>query len=144
MPNVNAVTVNAITANLKTIFKTIKFQFEDGSKNTIAEKITWIQLEQGDTRVENNFGEGPMYAEQDYLLTAQRKIDDKDDHRTKGTEISWELKENITVDALNVGDLASSKLVSLREMETDVNEYNSAEGLIVTANLTVWFRDLRT
>lgn len=141
--SVNAATVNSITDNLISILTALTgFLFE---KDSIDPKInTWVQLSIGSDNEDENHGEGPMYIEQHYEIVAQREITDKNDHRIKGAQIKWDIKEAITVAALNVKDLASSKLVSLVEQDSSVNEYNSAEGLGIMVNVTVRFRDLRT
>lgn len=140
--SVNAATVNSITDNLISILTALSgFLFE---KDSIDPKInTWVQLNIGGDNEEENHGEGPMYIEQQYEIVAQREITDKSDHRTKGSQIKWDIKEAITVAALNVEDLASSKLISIVEQDSSVNEYSSAEGLVITVNVTVRFRDLR-
>jgi|GEM_PF-2811021 len=141
--SVNAATVNSITDNLISILTALSgFLFE---KDSIDPKInTWVQLNIGSDNEDENHGEGPMYIEQQYEIVAQREITDKRDHRTKGAQIKWDIKEAITVAALNVKDLASSKLISIVEQDSSVNEYSSAEGLGVMVNVTVRFRDLRT
>lgn len=141
--SVNAATVNSITDNLISILTALSgFLFE---KDSIDPKInTWVQLNIGTDNEDENHGEGPMYIEQQYEIVAQREITSKSDHRIKGAQIKWDIKEAITVAALNVEDLASSKLISLVEQASSVNDYSSAEGLGITVNVTVRFRDLRT
>lgn len=144
MASVNAATVKYITSNLIFILSGLKgFIYEDGSCDT-ADKLTWVQLAIMDDLEEENHGEGSMYIEQSYEIRAEREIKDKSDHRAKSSEIKWEIKEAITVAALNIRDLAASKLVTKVESESDVNQYSSAKGLMVTVNITVRFRDLRT
>lgn len=140
--SVNAATVNSITDNLVAIIMALpKYLFES---DAIDPKINaWVQLNIGGDTEDENHGEGPMYIEQRYQLLAQREITDKNDHRTKSAQIKWDLKEAITVAALNVGDLETSRLVSLIELGSSVNDYNSSEGLIVDIDLMVRFRDLR-
>ena len=140
--SVNAATVNSITDNLISILTALSgFLFE---KDSIDPKInTWVKLNIGTDNEDENHGEGPMYIEQQYEIVAQREITSKSDHRIKGAQIKWDIKEAITVAALNVKDLALSKLVSLVEQDSSVNDYSSSEGLIVMVNVTVRFRDLR-
>ena len=141
--SVNAATVNSITNNIVAIINALpKYLFES---DAIDSKINaWVQLNLGGDTEDENHGEGPMYIEQRYQLLAQREIIDKNDHRTKSAQIKWDLKEAITVAALNVKDLEISRLVSLVELGSSVNDYNSSEGLIVDIDLMVRFRDLRT
>ena len=145
MSNVNSDTVQYISSNLETIFDGFsKYQIEDGSKDKDNVVTNWVQYKPTETRPEVNFGEGPMYIEQDYEILVTRKITGKDDHRNKAAEIIFELEENITVDALNVGGLADSRLVTKKAIETNANDYRGSEGLEVTAVLTVTFRDSRS
>ena len=141
--SVNAATVNSITDNIVAIIEALpKYLFESDS---IDQKInTWVKLNIGGDTEDENHGEGPLYIEQRYQLLAQRQIENKNDFRTKSAQIKWDLKEAITVTALNIGDLEASKLISLVELSSSVNDYDSSEGLIVDIDLMVRFRDLRT
>ena len=141
--SVNAATVNSINDNITAILDAFDlYKFE---KDSVGPKVnTWVQLNHGADTEDENHGEGPMYIEQRFEIVAVREIEDKSDHRTKGAEIKWDIKEAITVATLNVGDLEVSKLISRIEMDSSVNEYNSSEGLIVTVDLMVRFRDLRS
>ena len=141
--SVNAATIKSITANLITILSALgKFTFE--SDKISPEINTWVQVNIGDDEEETNHGEGPMYINQTFEIVAQRQIKDKIDHRSSGSEIKWDIKEAITVAALNVGDLASSILVLRVDQDSNINQYSSAQELIVTVNVTVRFRDLRS
>ena len=141
--SLNAATVKSINDNLMAIldgFDLYKFE-----KDSVDPKInTWVQLNVGADTEDENHGEGPMYIEQRFEIVAHRQIEDKSDHRIKGAEIKWDIKEAITVEVLNVGDLEESNLISRIEMDSSVNDYNSSEGLVVTVDLVVRFRDLRT
>lgn len=141
--SVNAATVKSITANLIAILSALeRFTFE--SDKISPEINTWVQVNIGDDEEETNHGEGPMYINQIFEVVAQRKITDKNNHRNFGSEIKWDIKEAITVAALNVGDLESSMLVLRVDQDSNINQYSSAEGLIVTVNVTVRFRDSRS
>ncbi len=141
--SVNAVTINSITTNLINILSGIeRFSFEKDSESP--EINTWVKLNMARSSEEENHGNGPMYIDQTYEIIATRQIEDKTDHRIREPEISWTVKEAITVAALNVADLLTSKLVTLVEIESDATDYESSEGLVIMIDLTVRFRDLRT
>ena len=141
--SVNPATVKSITANLIALLSGLeRFTFE--SDKVSPEINTWVQVNIGDDEEEINHGEGPMYIKQAFEIIAQRQITDKNNHRRLGTEIKWNIKEAITVAALNVGDLASSMLVLRVDQDSNINQYSSDEGLIVTVNVIVRFRDLRS
>ena len=141
--SINAVTINSITTNLINILSGIeRFSFEKDSESP--EVNTWVKLNMGRASEEENHGNGPMYIDQSYEIVATRQIKDKTDHRIREPEISWAIKEAITVAALNVADLLTSKLVILVEIESNATDYESSEGLVIMIDLTVRFRDLRT
>lgn len=143
MASVNAATVKSITNNIKKIIEdTLKYNFENQRIDTRTEFKPNVVLEQLKATPNRNHGEGPMYVEQEYAITVKKKVDNKKEYRETSTEITFDFEENITVDALNIDDLASSKLVTVREMELDVEEYNGKD-LIINIALTVRFRDLR-
>lgn len=141
--SLNATTVNSITTNLINILEKLeKYTFEEDRDDP---KInTWVQLNLIGSTEEINHGEGPMYIDQNYEIVATRQIEDKTDHRLTSAEIDWNIKEAITVDSLNVGDLEDSLLVSYIEQESNISDYRSSESLIVTVLVLVRFRDLRT
>ena len=143
MSSVNAVTINSITTNLINILEGLeKYTFE---KDLDDPKVNvWVQLNPLGSTEEINHGEGPMYIDQNYEIVAQKQIENKTDHRIRSAEIDWNIKEAITIDSLNVGDLEASLLVSYVEQQSDISAYRSSEGLMVTFSLLVRFRDLRT
>ena len=142
--NVNAATVTSITNNIKKIIEdTLKYSFENQRIDRKTEFSPNVVLEQLKATPNRNHGEGPMYVEQEYLITVKKKIENKQEYRETSASITFDFEENITVDTLNVEDLALSKLVTVREMEIDVEEYNGKD-LVVDISLLVRFRDLRT
>lgn len=144
MASVNAATVKSITNNIKKIIEdTLKYNFENQRIDTKTEFKPNVILEQIKATPNRNHGEGPMYIEQEYAITVKKKIENKQQYRETSTEITFDFEENITVDALNIENLASSKLVTARDMELDVEEYNGKD-LVVNIVLIVRFRDLRT
>lgn len=144
MASVNAATVISITNNIKKIIEdTLKYNFENQRIDTKAEFKPNVVLEQLKATPNRNHGEGPMYVEQEYAITVKKKIENKQEYRETSAEVTFDFEENITVDALNIEDLVDSKLVTAREMEIDVEEYNGKD-LVVNIALTVRFRDLRT
>ena len=144
MANFNSATVKAIRANLITIIKeTIGWKFEDGSIDPDREDSYGASLDLGEFTPGSNHGEGPMYSAQSFDLQVNRKTNGKADHQLKLIDVTCEIEENITRAALNTGDLSASKLVSRREIDIRGNEPDS-DSLVVSADIKVFFRDLRT
>ena len=109
----NLDTIKAITTNLKAIISTtLAWSREDLSADPHAEETLQAKLIYREERPKHNFGEAPGYIEAFFvveILTNKTTPDDIRDSLQAGVH---GLIDAVTINALNVGDLAASKLVS--------------------------------
>ena len=139
MPNLN--TVNAITANLKAILEALGLKVEDLTYDPDADSTPLCQLDYTGERFGRNHGQGPLYNNIGFDLTILFRKSDPDTSRTEQATWIHKIRDAVTVDALNVDDLAASKLVSLvAHLDVDV-EYRSPMTQI-TYELHVRYREL--
>lgn len=109
----NSDTVKAITANLAAILAGLGFKVEDLSidPSMTASPVCVILYEGEDFAY--GHGQKPLYNEVKYLLKVMLSDPKPGTSRDKYAEYVHAIREAVTVDALNAGALATSKLVSL-------------------------------
>lgn len=109
----NSDTVKAITLNLTSILEGLGFNIEDLSvdPSMTSTPISVILYEGED--FEYGHGQKPLYNEIRYLLKVMLNDPRPGTSRDKYAEYVHAIREAVTVDALNVGALLASKLVSL-------------------------------
>jgi len=98
-------TANAITTNIETIVTGLGYNVRSATEPRALVKEENFEHDR-------NFGESPLYAEQDYSVTITKQVKDKDLESSEYTTIKFAVAEAISIDGLNIGDLASSKLVA--------------------------------
>ena len=114
MAATNTTNVQAIITNLETIVgTTLGFKLEYNCKDDPDVDTTpgAVILYLGETFVEN-FGEKPLYNEISFLILIKFTEENPGSIRDKAITHVHKLREGITIDALNVGDLSASKIVS--------------------------------
>jgi hypothetical protein len=125
----NAANVKAIIANVESIISTtIGYNLEyairaDEDVDTTPNAVLLYDGEE----FEENFGEKPLYNEIKFEILTQFRESDPQDIRDKSVDIIHNYRGNITIDALNVGDISSSKVVSRVDHDTNAR----AEGIPV-------------
>lgn len=109
----NSDTVKAITANLKSIIEGLGFKVEDLSIDpAMVSTPVCVILYEGED-FEYGHGQKPLYSEIRYLLKVMLNDPRPGTSRDKYAEHVHAIREAVTVNALNTGALAASKLVSL-------------------------------
>lgn len=109
----NSDTVKAITANLTAILESLGFKVEDLSVDpSMASTPVCVVLYEGED-FEYGHGQKPLYNEIRYLLKVMLNDPRPVTSRDKYAQYVHAIREAVTVNALNTGALASSKLVSL-------------------------------
>lgn len=109
----NTDTVKAITANLSTILAGLGFKVEDLSVDpSMVTTPVCVILYEGED-FEYGHGQKPLYNEVRYLLKVMLNDPKPGSSRDKYADHVHAIRDAVTVDALNVGGLAASKLVSL-------------------------------
>ncbi len=109
----NADTVKAITANLAAILTGLGFKVEDLSFDpSMATTPVCVILYEGE-EFEYGHGQRPLYSEVKYLLKIL--LNDPKPGTSRDKYATWvhAIRDAVTVNALNTGALAASKLVSL-------------------------------
>lgn len=110
----NTTNVQAIITNLETIVgTTLGFKLEYNIKDDPDVDTTpgAIILYLGEV-FEESFGEKPLYNEIAFLILIKFTEDTPGLIRDKAVTYIHKLREGITIDLLNVGDLAATKIVS--------------------------------
>lgn len=109
----NSDTVKAITANLVAILDGLGFKIEDLSVDpSMATSPVCVILYEGEDFAYGH-GQKPLYNEVKYLLKLMLSDPKPGTSRDRYAQYVHAIREALTVDALNTGGLASSKLVSL-------------------------------
>ncbi len=106
-------TVKAITTNLAAMLTGLGFKVEDLSFDpTMATTPVCVILYEGE-EFEYGHGQKPLYSEVKYLLKVMLNDPKPGTSRDKYAEHVHAIREAVTVNALNTGALAASKVVSL-------------------------------
>lgn len=138
-------TIKSITDNIETVLraKGIKFErnLDKDIANVPASKMPIGHIIYRQEVPEYVHGMKPKYITAEFAVRVyNRERSDKN-----GIEFvqKWmhDIREAITVNALNIGDLASSKLVSLAEAESVDIEYPSEDTILLNATVTIRYRE---
>lgn len=105
-------TIKSIEDNLTAIITAQGFNFEDSSSDPKAETTPVATLLFKSEDFDYTHGQKPLYNELGYEIVANYSVSAPSTARDKAAEYGHKLRENITVNALNTGALASTKLVS--------------------------------
>ena len=109
----NSDTVKTITANLAAILAGLGFKVEDLSVDpSMTTAPVCVILYEGE-EFEYGHGQKPLYNEVKYLLKILLNDPKPGTSRDKYADHVHAIREAVTVNALNTGGLATSKLVSL-------------------------------
>jgi hypothetical protein len=110
----NTETVQAIITNIETILtnSTLAFKLEDMSDDEKLKTIDLAKVIYTGEEFEESYGERNLYNEIEFLIVVQYTDPNPAARRDKNAVIVHKIRDNITIDALNVGFLASTKLVS--------------------------------
>ncbi len=98
-------TANAITTHIETIVTGLGYNVRSATEPRALVKEENFEHDR-------NFGESPLYSEQDYSVIITQKVKDPANESSEYTTVKFAVAEAITIDGLNIGDLASSKLVA--------------------------------
>jgi len=109
----NSDTVKTITANLAAILAGLGFKVEDLSVDpSMTTAPVCVILYEGE-EFEYGHGQKPLYNEIKYLLKVMLNDPKPGTSRDKYAQHVHAIRDAVTVNALNTGDLATSRLVSL-------------------------------
>lgn len=133
-------TEKSIITNLEAIFNGFGWVQEDLSSNTTAKTTPFYMLEYQTIDFEENFGQKPRYNELGIIIHILIEAKTATAARDKKSELTHSVRPNVTIDALNIGDLATSKLVS-RVGHGPVDSPHSPPKLEVAYPLTVRYRE---
>ena len=141
----NADTIQAITDNLITVLKGLNLSMSirpyDDTKSFPATIPPGGDIFYKGESFEFTFGERPKYAEADFeirLIAEDREPEDQ----TRNLQILvHSVRDALTINALNVGNLASSKLVSRVTTENVIIENKDAIA-VLTYQVKVRYREV--
>ncbi|MEE9615278.1 MAG: hypothetical protein V3W31_10090 [Thermodesulfobacteriota bacterium] len=141
----NVDTVKAITDNLEVVLRGegIKFSrkvYED-EKSIPASLIPFGRIFYRGESFEHTNGQKPGYVEIEYLASVVLREKDAADLIRRQQEWVHRIREALTVDALNTGELAASKYVS-RVDTTGVDMERRDTLAFVNCKITVRYREL--
>lgn len=121
----NADTVKAITTNLTAILTAQGFLVENSSTDKKLETSPLVAIRYGGENFESTHGERPSYSTARYSLRVSFSDKYPSTSRDKAVEWAHKIRGNVTVNALNAGDLAASKLVSRVDHDYDAPVYDA-------------------
>ena len=139
----NKDTLQSINTNIETILtSTIGWKLEDLSDKVSTIKDTPLTtLRFIDLNFEDIYGQKPKYLIAAYEIYVFGIKFTPAEIRDKQAEFAFEIRDNITVDALNVGALATTKYVSRITHRQAENEYSPPQTRLVYP-LAVRFREI--
>jgi len=139
----NADTIKSLTDNVQTVLQDslgIKFERQnlEDIKDIAASKFPFGGFFDVGTEFDETHGERASYGVQSYLIWVVFKERDNAGRMRKSQEWRQLIRSGLTTNALNIGDLSASKLVSwVDTTETDIDQRD--DGLSVL-NYTVGIR----
>ena len=143
----NIDTIKSLTDNMQTVLQSnIKIKVErknlEDVKDTPASKYPFGGLFDGGIEFEYTHGQKAGYAIQSYLIWIIFKERDDNARMRKVQEWLQLSRTALTVNALNIGDLSASKLVSWVET-TDIDTEHLEDGLsVLNYTVAVRYREL--
>jgi len=141
----NKDTVWAITTNLQTVLQGLGIKF---SKNTYEDmgSIPAGLIPHGDIQYitevfEYGHGQKPLYSDMEFSI--QVVLSDRSSEGLMRTVQDWvhRVRDGVTVDALNIGDLASSKLVS-RASTGEIRTIKNGAFSVIEYTMQIRYREL--
>ncbi len=140
----NTATIKAIITNMETILSASlrKLDMFGGASESLPDYTqapVYYVLYDGETP-EYNHGQKPGYIESDLKIVLKWQSMSISAARDKTIEWFHTLRDALTINALNVGDLAISKLISKITVGKPELDMQPAE-LLLTFNITVRYRE---
>ncbi|MFQ5736612.1 MAG: hypothetical protein ACE5GY_07085 [Thermodesulfobacteriota bacterium] len=138
-------TANAIEDNLHTVLEALGINFTreayDNEAAISAALLPHGQIFYLGEDFAYNHGEKPLYAEIRFLIRVVLRERDAADIGREQRRWVHLIRDNITIDALNIGDLAGSKLVS-RASTDGVDTENNAPRAAIRYRVSVRYREI--
>lgn len=138
----NETTVNAIFANIKTVLtdaEGLAYIVEDLSENPTL-STDFLQILYTGENFENEYGERPEYNEIEVLIRGQGKATSPAAARSSISGMTHDLRDNLKPSTLNIGSLATSKLITFVAHNGMTAIYENAL-VKVEYRLTVQYRE---
>ena len=120
-------TLKYLTTNLEEILSTtLNWNLEDGSSERTPETNFLCNLRFDGIDYEETYGQRPSYAEANFTIRVKTVKKTPSLSREKQQEIITSIRTGVTIDKLNVGNLAISLLVSrVTHISPEVPEYEN-------------------
>lgn len=145
MSNYN--TIQAITKNLEGVLSGLGIKFSpktfDDAKSIPASLIPLGEIFYNGESFESIYGERPSYIEAEYNLRVT--LSERDSVNMMRSQQKWVhlIRGGLTVNALNIGDLASSKLISRVKTEAADAANDNGNGIaVINYRVSVRYREL--
>lgn len=140
-------TVSSITDNLETVLKKLGINFVRKTfadlKDIPASSLPLGEMRYSGEIFEYNFGEKPKYAEAGYDLRVVLSERDMRDMMRGQQKWAHLIRDGLTMAALNIGALASSKLISKVSTEAVEADNSRADGIAsLTYRIRIRYREL--
>lgn len=137
-------TIKSITDNLQTVLraKGIKFERKIDEENIKASQLPAGQIFYRAEVFEYVHQMKPKYIEATFSI--KTIIKERDAQNLIESTQKWvhNIREAINVDALNIGDLSASKLVSRADTETADVEYPDKDTAMINSTAVIRYREL--
>ncbi len=140
----NFATIKSVTDNLETVLKALGLHFSRDVKEDAdipASILPHGQIFYRRERFENSFNLRPGYIEAAFTVRVVFSERDATDIMREQQRWTHAVRGALTVNALNIGDLASSKLVSLVTVEDSAAELIKPTLAAVTIDATIRYRE---
>lgn len=138
-------TIKSITDNLETVLraKGIKFErnLDTDIANTPASKLPVGHIIYRQELPEYVHGMKPKYVTAEFTVRVYNRERNPKNNIEFAQKWMHDVREAITVDALNIDDLASSKLVSLAEAGPTDIEYPDESTVLLNTTVTIRYRE---
>ncbi|CAG0933365.1 hypothetical protein PLCT1_02345 [Planctomycetaceae bacterium] len=134
-------TVQAITTNLEKVLRGLGLKFSptifDDAKNIPASLIPLGEIFYNRETFEYTHGQKPEYAEAEYALRVTLSYRNPADMMREQQRWVHLIRDGLTVNALNIGDLVTSKLVSRVTTEEAAVENDRSNGIAAISYRTL-------
>lgn len=140
----NLATIKSITDNLQTVLraKGIKFERKIDEENIKATQLPAGQIFYRGEEFEYAHGMKPKWIEASFAIKVMIRERDAQNLIESTQEWVHNIREAINVNALNIGDLSSSKLVSRADTETADVEYPEKDTAMINTTVVIRYREL--
>lgn len=141
----NVDTIKAITRNLKTVLQNmgIKFALEtiEEESKIPANQIPFGQIFYNTEEFEYTHGQKPEYAEVNFIVRVVLKKNNPTDLMAEQQKWIHLIRDGVTINALNIGDLSASLLVSrVTTREPDIDTQSDTS--FVNYDMKIRYREL--